>query len=54
MRKKFKAPEMPKWFWLGVLDGCWCCKDKHACNHCKRVRKFRKDFFAKKYKGENK
>ena len=51
-RKKFKAPEMPYWYWLD-RDGCWDCKDRHGCNKCKKVREYRKKYFSKKEKGNN-
>ena len=25
-KRKHKAPQMPAWFWYGIVDGCWCCK----------------------------
>lgn len=31
-KRKHKAPQMPAWFWYGIVDGCWCCKNRHNCN----------------------
>ena len=36
-KRKHKAPQMPAWFWYGIVDGCWCCKNRHNCNQCKEV-----------------
>lgn len=30
-KRKHKAPQMPAWFWYGIVDGCWCCKNRHNC-----------------------
>lgn len=49
-KRKHKAPQMPAWFWYGIVDGCWCCKNRHNCNQCKEVRKYRKQHFPPKEK----
>ena len=49
-KRKHKAPQMPAWFWYGIVDGCWCCKNRHNCNQCKEVRKYRKQHFPPKKK----
>lgn len=35
-KRKHKAPQMPAWFWYGIVDGCWCCKNRHNCNSVKK------------------
>lgn len=49
-KRKHKAPQMPAWFWYGIVDGCWCCKNRHNYNQCKEVRKYRKQHFPPKEK----
>lgn len=49
-KRKHKAPQMPAWFWYGIVDGCWCCKNRHNCNQCKEVSKYRKQHFPPKEK----
>lgn len=51
-KAKRKPPSMPKWFWYGVMDGCWFCEKKN-CSNCKHVRAYRKEFFPKKVKGRS-
>lgn len=54
MKQKFrKPPTMPHWFWYAILDGCWCCKNRNGCNNCRQAKKYRKEFFHKKIKGDN-
>ena len=52
-KRKHKAPQMPAWFWYGIVDGCWCCKNHHNCNQCKEVRKYRKQHFPPKEKSRH-
>ena len=52
-KRKHKAPQMPAWFWYGIVDGCWCCKNRHNCNQCKEVRKYRKQHFPPKEKSRH-
>lgn len=35
------------------VDGCWCCKNRHNCNQCKEVRKYRKQHFPPKEKSRH-
>lgn len=52
-KAKRKPPEMPKWFWYAIVDGCWFCKKRNACGTCKAIRDYRKEAFPKKVKGRN-
>lgn len=37
MKKKHRKckPQPPEYFWYGITDGCWFCKNKSGCGNCK-------------------
>ena len=50
MKRKHKPrPEPPKWYFYDE-DDCWACKNRNACNSCKRLKKFRRKYRDRKDK----